>query len=498
MEKILVILILFIGIIWRLPYFAPTSLNWDEVSLGYNAYSISRTGADEWGTKLPTIFRGFGDYKLPVYVYMTTLWPLNPRVTSIIAGSLTMLISYLLARKLFGKQAGLVTLSLVALSPWTVMLSRLALEANLAILFISLGMLCLVSRKYLWSILFFGISVWTYNSARIFVPLFLVGNWLVYRFKLDKKTLVLVGLLFLPMLIQLLSTIGQARYQKLSLIDDGAIAKINELQTSQWGGRLVYNKATYFVATFAKNYISYLLPNFLFFKGGDHYQFSVQNYGLLYLVCAPFFYIGILNLIKNHKLKIKNLLLIWLLLAPIAGSVTRDSPHTLRAVVMLPLPMILTALGIVSILKKYYLVILPIFILFSINYQRASNSYLLSYSWSWQYGYKEIVQIIKESYSRYDKVVFTKKYGEPHEFVAFYWPWDPADFTKSKSWDYHDGWYWVNALGKIKFINDWEMKSYVYKPKTLIIASPENEPTGTEIKRINFLDGKPAFIIKES
>lgn len=491
MEKILVIIILAIGIVWRLPYFAPISLNWDEVSLGYNAFSMSKTGADEWGTKLPTIFRGFGDYKLPVYVYMTTPWPLNPRVTSIIAGSLTMLISYLLARKLFGKQVGLVTLSLVALSPWTVMLSRLALEANLAILFISLGMLCLVSKKYFWSILFFGISVWTYNSARIFVPLFVISYWLIYRFKLDKKTLIIGGLLFLPMMIQLLSTIGQARYQKLSLIDDGAIAKLNELQNTQWGGRYVYNKATYFVATFAKNYFSYLSPNFLFIKGGDHYQFSVQDYGLLYLICLPFFYIGLIKIFNNK------LLLLWLLMSPIAGSITRDSPHTLRAVVMLPLPMMLIALGVVSILRKYYLIFCLVIIFSAINYQLITNNYYRSYSWSWQYGYKETVQVIKENYSKYDQIVFTKKYGEPHEFVAFYWPWPPTDFAQSKSWDYHANWYWVNQLDKIKFVNDWEMKSYVYKPKTLIIASPENIPTGNEIKRINFLNGKQAFIISE-
>ncbi len=491
MEKILIVIILAIGVIWRLPYFAPPSLNWDEVSLGYNAYSMAKTGSDEWGIKLPTIFRAFGDYKLPVYVYMTTLWPMSPHVTSILAGSLTMLVSYFLARKLFGRQVGLVTLALVTLSPWTVMLSRLALEANLAVLFISLGMLCLVSKKHLWSIIFFGISVWTYNSARIFVPLFMFSYWLIYRFKLDKKTLIIGGLLFLPMIYQLLNSTGQARYSKLSLIDDGAIGKINKLQTTQWGGRMVYNKATYFAAAFAKNYVSYLSPNFLFTKGGDHYQFSVQNYGLLYLICLPFFYIGLIKIFNNK------LLILWFLLAPVAGSITRDSPHTLRAITMLPLPMMLTALGVVSILKKYYLAILPIFILFSINYQLASNSYLLNYSWSWQYGYKEVVQIIKQDYDKYDQIVFSKKYGEPHEFVAFYWPWDPADFAKNKAWDYHDNWYWVNELGKIKFVNDWEMKSYVYKPKTLIISSSENIPAGTEIKRINSLDGKPAFIIKE-
>ena len=219
------------------------------------------------GDKASYYFRGFGDYKLPVYVYMTTLWPRNPRVTSIIAGSLTMLISYLLARKLFGKQVGLVTLSLVALSPWTVMLSRLALEANLAILFISLGMLCMVSKKYFGQSCF-GISVWTYNSARIFVPLFLTLYLVFTREykRLPPISYLLSTIFFIPMLFQLLNTVGQARYSKLSLIDDGAIARINESQTTKPGGRMVYNKVTYFVATFAKlHFIS--ITKFFVYQG---------------------------------------------------------------------------------------------------------------------------------------------------------------------------------------------------------------------------------------
>jgi len=31
-------------------------LNWDEVSHGYNAYSILKTGKDEWGKTFPLIF----------------------------------------------------------------------------------------------------------------------------------------------------------------------------------------------------------------------------------------------------------------------------------------------------------------------------------------------------------------------------------------------------------------------------------------------------------
>ena len=103
MEKILIIIILIIGAVWRLPFFVPPSLNWDEVSLGYNAHSLQQTGRDEWGVVLPSLFRAFGDYKLPVYVYLTTPWPMFPRLTSYLAGILAIVVCYLLSRKLFGR-----------------------------------------------------------------------------------------------------------------------------------------------------------------------------------------------------------------------------------------------------------------------------------------------------------------------------------------------------------------------------------------------------------
>ncbi len=47
----------------------PPSLNWDEVSIGYNAYSILKTGKDEWNQPFPVHFKSYGEYKLPVQIY---------------------------------------------------------------------------------------------------------------------------------------------------------------------------------------------------------------------------------------------------------------------------------------------------------------------------------------------------------------------------------------------------------------------------------------------
>src|SRR5688572_29320304 len=55
---------------------APAGLYLDEAGQGYSAYSILKTGKDEFGKSFPFVFRSFTDFKTPVYVYLIT--PLIP------------------------------------------------------------------------------------------------------------------------------------------------------------------------------------------------------------------------------------------------------------------------------------------------------------------------------------------------------------------------------------------------------------------------------------
>ena len=131
LKKILLILVIFLGLILRVVSIDkyPPSLNWDEVSHGYNAYSILKTGKDEWGNLLPAIFRAYGDFKLPLYIYLTVpfvfLFGLNPfsvKLVSIVAGSLTPIIIYLMLTKLFSKKSiiPLIGTIIFTLSPGTI------------------------------------------------------------------------------------------------------------------------------------------------------------------------------------------------------------------------------------------------------------------------------------------------------------------------------------------------------------------------------------------
>ena len=65
LKKIILIVILVLSAVLRLYSLDefPSGLNADEAAIGYNAYSLLRTGRDEHGNAWPIVFKSFGDYK---------------------------------------------------------------------------------------------------------------------------------------------------------------------------------------------------------------------------------------------------------------------------------------------------------------------------------------------------------------------------------------------------------------------------------------------------
>jgi len=526
----------------------PPSLDWDEVSHGYNAYSILKTGKDEWGRTFPVIFRAYGDYKLPVYIYLTVisefLFGVNSfavRLPAVLAGIAVVAFTYLLVKELFDKRVALLSALLVAVEPWSFFLSRGAFEANLALAFIAAGIYFFLKGLHKPSNLIpasilLGLSVWTYNSARVFVPVLIFVSLFLYkrelRLLLKKKKFIILNSLFvilfffLPMFYQLLSSVGQARYGWVAILDEGAIARINEARTTSllhpFLTRLIHNKATYFSSTFVKNWISNYSGDFLFFKGGSNFQFSVPNHGVLYVVNLVFLLLGVVLLLRKRTRE-SFLILAWFFLGSIPGSLTREAPHVLRAITMLPMPMILCAYGVIfvwnKLAKNLKFIFLAVYLVLLAGGTESYldtyfNSYRRDYSWSWQYGYEEVVSYVKEKYDKYDKVIVTKKYGEPHEFFLFFWPWNPEKYRNGPELIrfYQSNWYWVDAFDKFYFVNDWQVsgdgseftleskeKADCSKSKCLLVTSPQNYPDGwKKLETINFLDGKPAFEILEN
>src|SRR3989338_1084945 len=162
----------------------PISPDWDEVALGYNAYSIMQTGRDEYGKFLPIILRSFDDYKPALYAYLTMpsigILGLNVvavRLPSAIFGILTVLAVFFVVKELFKKNnIALLSAFLLAISPWHIQFSRVAFEANVGVALNVFGILFfLMAFRKPWllilSALTWGLSLHVYQSEKVFVPL---------------------------------------------------------------------------------------------------------------------------------------------------------------------------------------------------------------------------------------------------------------------------------------------------------------------------------------
>ncbi len=551
MKKIIdykfLILIVILGAVLRFAYLAqmPPSLNWDEISHGYNAYSVLKTGRDEWGQLLPIAnFRAYGDYPLPLNLYLTIpfevvfgLTQTAIRLPHALLGTLTIVSVYFLVVGLTkNKKAGLLASFLAAIDPWLLFPSRAVFQSNLSVFFLISAFALFFNReKNKWflplSFLALGITLFSYHSTRIFTPIILLVLVFIYRNefleKLKKRkpevilTLVFTLLFFVPLPFILFSPSARARSGVVFIIDQGAINQIENSRAISKSPfkQLLYNKVTYFGEKFFGNYFTYFSPNFLFLKGGTQYQFSIPNEGLLYLVSSPFFYLGFVILFKK-ALNDKNyrFLFFWLLLSPIPAAITQDQSAVIRATTMLPIPEILVAIGFYEVIKripKYEVLAVcgfTIALLFSLeNYMNVyTHDYRTNYSWSWQYGYEQIVDYAKTNYNKFDQIIVTKAYGEPHEYFLFYTKYDPAKYMNDPNLIrfYQSNWYWVDHFDKFWFVNDWQVKDLVTESKhkidcvtkkCLIITTANNAPKGfKKINDVKFLDGKTAFEMWEN
>ena len=126
----IIIIFLILSIAFLLRFYKlgeiPAGFYQDESAIGYNAYSVMETGKDEHGQTFPLYFKSFGDYKLPVYIYLTALsvqtFGLNEfavRFPSALFGFLTVVVFYFFVKELTrNKPLSIISTAFLAISPW--------------------------------------------------------------------------------------------------------------------------------------------------------------------------------------------------------------------------------------------------------------------------------------------------------------------------------------------------------------------------------------------
>lgn len=438
----------------------PPELFFDEMALGYNAYSIVKTGQDEHAKAFPLIyFTSFGDYKPSGYIYtalpIIKLFGLNSfttRFPSALFGTLTVLLTYFLVLEIFRSKKqkhilALISTMLLAISPWHVFLSRVAYEANLASFFIVFSIYLFLKSfksKYLliFAALFAGLAMYTFNSARLGIPLIFIGFTLYFFKKIIKNkkglilSLIISSIFIIGLIPHLTSREGKIRYNEVNIFSNLDVIKDSNRRIKEDGNsllaRTIHNRRISYSLLFLKHYFDNFDLRFLFLNGDVNPRLHNQETGQMYLIELPFFLLGVYFLLKK-KGNSSFIVFYWLFAGLIPASIARETPHALRSEITLPMWQIITAVGIYYFFVKFKNKVLRLsficlylasFLYFVHNY---FCHYPKQYSSFWYSGLKSASQYAFEQQKDYETIILPDL-GRSYIAFLFYNSFNPKDF----------------------------------------------------------------------
>ncbi len=348
-------------------------------------------------------------------------------------------------------------------------------------------------RKY-WlylSSISYLLSITTYHSPRLLIPLLLLSFALIFKSQIIKqkkqvtKVFIVSLILFSPLIPLQFSSQGTDR----------------ALGTSYFSSQPIYKTTTQFIRQYSQHFDT----TFLFFHGDLNGRHSVRKLGMMYYFDLPLVLLGLWSITKLQKSP-KNFILAWLFLSPIPAALTKPTPHALRSLNMLPPLILLSALGSIHLIRltkklpRYKSLKYPIALFFTLiviyNLSVYLEEYYLRYpqitALDWADGNKQAVQAIKDNYSQYDTIYLTQKL--PLIYLATYLSIPPKEYQQienkltTKSFSYQ----------KIIYFNKaWNIQNI--SPNSLIIAPSTQKPKKTTpYKTINISNGDASYNIWEA
>jgi len=464
---------------WQLAR-VPPGLNQDEAVYGYDAYSILMTGRDHLGHPFP--FAGletFGDWSLPLLTFLSVpvvaLFGLRVealRGLTAVFGVAGVPLVYFLAARLTGRRsAGLAAAWALAVLPWSVHLSRWAIIPSIVPTMVAATMLVAVwalqtrnARGLVLAAILAGLTTASYHAMKVYVPLLVMLAAAVYWrefWRMRWEPLLYAGL-------ALVALAGPSLY--LTLRDPGGGARL--AQTS------VLNDSSFSLGLMAHQYGSYFSPAFWFTSGDGNPMHLPPGQGLFPLVAAPLLLIGLAVLVWKALRGVDRVardgarfLLGAIVLYPVPGSLTVPNPHVLRAAHVLPLAVVVAAVGVVALADLASrpsrvrlkltpvvagLVILALAASASLELGRAYTDYFGPYrdrvAEPFHTGVGEALAYVDRNEADVEAIWLPGRMNSVYIYVLFYRRWSPEDVHRRlvvrrdpPNWNY------VESIGKYRF-----------------------------------------------
>jgi len=549
-KKLFIIVVLAFFLRFYLLSVIPVGFNPDEASFGYDAYSIVKTGKDQWGHSWPLVLESFGDFKSPLYTYlampsvaMFDLSKFSVRLPNALLGTAAVYITYLLVTVLQkdiknrspitdNRSLASIAALLLAISPWHIMMSRGAFEANLTTFLLPLGIYLFLKgllkpKFFIGASIIFGLNIFTYHAAKLVTPVVLVSLIIVFLKDLKKfkrKEIVfpvIILSLFLTVFAYTLFQGSSTRALDVIIFKSSLGASASERLNDTLSGmpdflaRLLHNKFQVSVLRLANNYLQYFSPLFLFSQGPAEGTYGmIPGRGVLYWFELPFL-IGALAFILERRLNRYFLpFLVWLLVAPIPAALSTGPGYAAnRGVVMLPVLQIFLAVGFVKclsflnngFLKSYKRLISIPFLFFSAYlFVMFLDDYFIQSPYKTakarNYGNLEVAYWLNENAADKDEIVVSTKLSEPHIYIAFAKKWDPKSYQEATSaWRYQE-----LGLGWLDQMPEYKLGNYIFRPinwvsedkDRFLVGKPEEFPENLSQKIIvSYPNNDPAIYV---
>jgi 4-amino-4-deoxy-L-arabinose transferase-like glycosyltransferase len=486
-RKYVLIALILLGVFLRFFRFGtnPRGLNQDEVSIGYESYSLLKTQNDRWGVHLPVYFISWGSGQNTLYAYLSvpfvSAFGLNQfsiRLLSAVLGLLTVLLVYLLIQTLFrdNKLSWLCTV-VYLFDPWHFMVSRWAFEENIIPFFILLSLFSIVKglaiaeidklsckQKVMTFCTFLPLPFlfYSYAMSLFVVPPFLVLLLLFYKKQFAKhfwRYAFSFGLFLFISSPFLLFVLKNNILHHALPFENYLPFSVPEMLTAReqlWAGKGVAIKKLY--------------EALLFMSSGfnDRLVYNVTLMGTPHLFLI-FGLVSVVYLIQDNYKNKKNsaVLLLWalasMLVFPLFWMNINRSIH-LQSVVP-----VLAAMGLYFVINKVVflnrkLIFLIAGLFFCIQTGTFMTEYFIKYPTycSFVIDYDKALKIAQNQRQPNEKIAITPTLVFNYVYTAFYSKFDPAQFQKS-NWVHQNGRALVYSFGNFIIMGDseyWGTRTY--------------------------------------
>jgi len=412
---------------------SPPGFYADEASFGYNAVSIMESGRDEHGILFPVYFKAFEEYKNPIFCYSIIPFlkifgvsVFAVRVTSAFWGLATIILMFFVVKN-YQKDihAAFYSSLVLTLMPWHLIISRIAFEVVTFPFFILLFLY--FWEKYLNTLKIqftfiaafcMGVCFYTYSTARLLVPLYCAGVFVIW-FKEINKNKIIYATILLGLLIPLIPL-----FFWLQKYPDTLTHRFSAV--SLWNHKLHYLENVFNIFF---NYINDFSIRYLFISGDTQLRHSTGRSGTLLISYSIFLLFGILWIWQRWNNKFLRFVTFGFVTFPFAASLTKESFHALRSANAIPFVSIISGMGLYFLLEclqkyknMYRVGLVSIALLVLTEFSQFYWDYLITYpkrsESQFLYSIPETMKFMMSQ--KADNFYFTPSVGQPLVMAKYF------------------------------------------------------------------------------